>query len=312
MSSNFLSELHRRLGGVHARQRLGIEDEAPQRIFGGGLNFFHPENWYSVHSMMRLVLKASGLYWRGRHNTTRIRVNHNDIVIPRLPKAFDGYTLMHLSDLHVDMYPPALHALIERVEGLEYDACMLTGDYRAWTYGPIDASMAGMRSLLTRLPQPIYGVLGNHDSIRMLPLLEDMGVRMLINECVTLERAGASVFLAGVDDAHYYRVDSLQHAGANIPDDAVSILLSHTPEIYRQASHAGFDLMLSGHTHGGQICLPGGFALTLDADCPRSMGAGLWRHHRMQGYTSVGTGTCIVEVRLNCLPEIAMHHLRCG
>lgn len=312
MSSKFVSDLHQRLGGVHARQRLGIEDERPLRIFGGGLNFFHPENWYSIHSMMRYALKLSGIYWRGRRNTTRHRVVHNDIVIPGLPVAFDGYTLLHLTDLHVDMYPPALHALMERVQGLDYDACVMTGDYRAWTYGPIEASMAGMRSLLTILKQPIYGVLGNHDSIRMLPELEDMGVQMLINESAAIEQDGASIHLAGVDDAHYYRVDNLQRAAAQIPEDAVSILLSHTPEVYRQASHGGFDLMLSGHTHGGQICLPGGYPLTLDADCPRYMGAGAWRYHDMQGYTSVGAGTCIVEVRLNCPPEISMHHLRCA
>ncbi|NOY62476.1 MAG: metallophosphoesterase, partial [Gammaproteobacteria bacterium] len=72
-----------------------------------------------------------------------------------------------------------------------------------------------------------------------------------------------------------------------------------------------FSAMLCGHTHGGQICLPGGYALTWDARCPRSMSAGAWRYHRMVGYTSVGSGASVVDVRLNCPPEITLHRL-CG
>jgi hypothetical protein len=86
------------------------------------------------------------------------------------------------------------------------------------------------------------------------------------------------------------------------PHDEFSILLSHTPEIYRQAAHAGFDLRLSGHTHGGQICLPGAIPITLDSVLPRRMGSGAWRYHGMADYTSVGAGSCIVAVRLNCPP----------
>jgi uncharacterized protein len=139
--------------------------------------------------------------------------------------------------------------------------------------------------------------------------LEAMGVQMLLNKSVCLQRGGQEIHLAGVDDAHYYRVDNIEKAAQEIPLDAVSILLSHTPEIFRQATHAGFDLFFCGHTHGGQICLPGGFPLTLDARCPRQLGSGAWQHGSMQGYTSVGAGTSIVEVRINCPPEITLHTL---
>ncbi|RMG37353.1 MAG: metallophosphoesterase [Gammaproteobacteria bacterium] len=307
---HILERLEGRLGPVHARQRLGIEQEKDQQVFGGGMNFFHPENWYSTHSLIRYVLQLSGLYRRGRRNALDIRVRRNSVVLPGLPPAFDGFTLLHMSDLHADMYPQATAALAETVAGLDYDACVITGDYRAQTCGPIDRSMQEMAGLCTQLRQPIYAVLGNHDSIRMLPHLEEMGIRVLLNEQVAIEREGAAIHLAGVDDAHFYRVDNLEKAAEGIPADAVSILLSHTPEIYRQAAHAGFDLMLCGHTHGGQICLPGGIPLTLDAKCPRYMGRGAWRYHRMQGYTSAGAGTCIVSVRINCPPEVTLHTLR--
>jgi len=134
----------------------------------------------------------------------------------------------------------------------------------------------------------------------------------LLNECETVSRGEQRIYLAGIDDAHFYRVDNIEKAASDIPHDAFSILLSHTPEIYRQAAHAGFDLLLSGHTHGGQICLPGSVPITLDAALPRHMGAGGWTYHDMAGYTSVGVGSSIVAVRINCLPEITLHRLRCA
>jgi hypothetical protein len=144
----------------------------------------------------------------------------------------------------------------------------------------------------------------------MVPALEEMGIRTLINEAEPLVREGRRLHLAGVDDAHFYRVDNIEKAATRIPQDECSILLSHTPEIYRQAAHAGFDLLLSGHTHGGQICLPGAIPLTLGSMLPRRMGAGSWRYGRMIGYTSVGVGSSIVAARINCPPEITLHELR--
>ncbi len=310
MDKDILEALERRLGAVHAKQRLGIEKEIEPRIFGKGLNFFHPENWYSVHSFIRGSLKFAGLYWRGRRNARHIRVKHNEIRLAGLHRAFDGFTILHISDPHVDMYPAATQALIERIRSLDYDLCVLTGDYRAATFGPFADAIAGMARVREALTPPVYGVLGNHDSIQMVPQLEEMGVGMLLNESVEIDRQGAVIYLAGIDDAHYFRVDNIEKAAHGLPNDRVSILLSHTPEIYRQAAHAGFDLLLCGHTHGGQICLPGGYPVTLDSRCPRYMGSGPWQYQGMIGYTSAGSGTCIVSVRLNCPPEITLHRLR--
>lgn len=310
MDSTLLEQLERRLGAVHARLRLGIEEESSPQVFGRGINFFHPENWYSSHSLLRLLLKLSGFYWRGRRNTLNFKITENILELPHLPAAFEGFTLLHLSDLHTDMPSPVTEALIQAISNMNYDAVVLTGDYRAMTFGDIEASMAGMRMLCTELKQPVYAVLGNHDTIRMVPVLEEMGIRMLLNESVALRRDGQEIHLAGIDDAHYYRVDNIEKAALQIPRGAVSILLSHTPEIYLQAAHAGFDLFFCGHTHGGQICLPGGFPLILEARCPRRLGRGTWRHGEMQGYTSAGAGTSIVEVRINCPPEITLHTLR--
>jgi len=309
MSQEIFDYLEQRLGHVHVRQRLGIEAEYEARVFHRGLSLFHLENWYSVHSLIRNSLRVAGLYGRGRRNAHDIQVRRHDVAIPKLPKAFDGYTILQISDPHVDLSQSITQVLVERIRSLDYDLCVFTGDYRAKTFGPFDTVLEAMDRVRTGLKGPVYGILGNHDTIRMVPGLEAIGIQMLLNEWVPLERAGARVYLSGIDDAHYYRVDNIQKAAHDIPHDEVSILLSHTPEIYREAAHTDFNLMLCGHTHGGQICLPGGIPVITDAHCPRYMARGSWKYHNMIGYTSVGSGAIIVDVRLNCPPEITLHRL---
>ncbi len=309
MDDDVIAKLERRLGRLHARQRLGIEDDHEARVFGGGLNFFHIENWYSAQSLIRACLTVAGLRARALRNAERVELRRNPIASPRLPAAFEGFTILHLTDLHVDMNPGAMARVAELARGLDYDLAVLTGDYRGQTYGPFEATLAGLAALRAHLKGPVYGVLGNHDSVRMVPALEEMGIRMLLNEAVTIERDGTQIHLAGIDDAHYFRVDNIEKAASPIPDGAFAMLLSHTPEIYRQAAHAGFDLLLSGHTHGGQICLPGQIPITLDSVLPRRLGAGAWQHGKMRGYTSVGAGSSVVAVRYNCPPEITLHRL---
>jgi uncharacterized protein len=312
MHEDILAQLEQRLGRLHARQRLGIERDHEAQVFGQGLTMVHLENWNFAHSIIRGALKLSGLYWRARRNAGRVMVRRNDIRFRDLPPRFDGFTILHISDMHVDMNEVAMQRLIELVDDMRYDLCVLTGDYRGKTFGPFEAALDGVGRVRSHLREPIYGVLGNHDTIQMVPGLEAMGRRMLLKECAVIARGDQRIFLAGVDDAHFYRVDNIEKAALQIPDGEFSILLSHTPEIYRQAAHADFNLMLSGHTHGGQICLPGSIPITLEAALPRRMGAGPWQHHNMIGYTSVGAGSSVVPVRLNCPPEITLHRLHCG
>jgi hypothetical protein len=279
-------------------------------IFGHGINFFHPENWYSVHSIIRNVLKLTGLYRRGCKNAERIWIRHNEVKFQDLPSLFDGFTILHISDMHVDMNPGAMQRLMEFLPEIKYDICVLTGDFRGNTFGPYDATLEGLAQVRSHLRESVYGVLGNHDTIRMIPGMEEMGIRMLLNECDSIVRGDQRMHLAGIDDAHYYRADNLKIAGSQIPHGEFSILLSHTPEIYREAAESGFKLLLSGHTHGGQVCLPRSIPITLDSVLPRRMGAGSWEYREMVGYTSVGVGSSIVAVRFNCPPEITLHHLR--
>jgi uncharacterized protein len=305
MTQDILSDLERRLGPLHAKQRLGIETDQ-------GLNFFHVENWYSIHSVIRNALRLTGLYGRGLRNAERVELRHNDVTLRQLPASFEGFSILHISDMHADMNAGAMSRLIELVGGLRYDICALTGDFRGPTFGPFDAALESVARVRSHLTGQLFAVLGNHDTIRMVPGLEQMGIRVLINESEPIQRGQELIHLAGIDDAHFYRVDNIEKASAGIPADAFSILLSHTPEVYRQAAHAGFRLLLAGHTHGGQICLPGSIPITLSSALPRRYGAGAWKYHDMVGYTSVGAGSSIVPVRLNSRPEITLHRLRRG
>jgi predicted MPP superfamily phosphohydrolase len=307
-----LATLEPRLGPVHVRQRLGLEHDYEAHVFRKGTHFFHIENWYSIHGLIRGSLRLVGLLGRGRRNALAIEVRRHEVPLPHLPEAFDGFTVLQLSDLHIDINAEFVDALIECVRPLEYDLCVITGDYRARTFGPFEAALAGLKHLWPHLRGPVYAVLGNHDTIRLVPGMEAIGYKLLINECVRIKRAGAAIYLAGIDDAHFYRLEDFHRAALSIPSKAVSILLSHTPEVYRHAAHAGFDLMLCGHTHGGQICLPGGIPLLTEATSPRALARGAWRYQDLMGYTSVGTGTCIVDVRINCPPEVTLHRLQCA
>jgi uncharacterized protein len=312
MHEDLLAKLEQRLGRVHARQRLGIEIGHEAQVFGQGLTFFHLENWYSIHSVIRTTLKLTGLYGRGTRNAERVVVRHNDVRFRQLPPLFDGFTILHISDLHADTSEAAMRRVVKLVAGQRYDICVLTGDFRGKTFGPFEAALDGVSQVRAQLKGPVYGVLGNHDTIQMVPGLEAMRIQMLLNESVAIARDGQRIYIAGIDDAHFFRVDNIEKAASQIPEGEFSILLSHTPEIYRQAAHADFDFILSGHTHGGQICLPGSIPVTLESKLPRRMGSGAWQYHKMIGYTSTGAGSSVVAVRFNCPPEITLHHLRRG
>ena len=302
--------LEQRVNPSHLKQRLGIELDREQKIFSQGPNFFHIENWYSIHAFIRNTLRLSLLHRRGQKNALDLQVTQNTLTLPQLPDAFEGYRILHISDLHIDVNDKIPLVLADTISKLEYDLCVITGDLRARTFGPYHDALDAMKVVRNHITTPVYAVLGNHDTIQMVPGLEAMGIDVLLNESVMIEKAGQSLYLSGIDDPHYYEAHNIEKASYDIPGDSTSILLSHSPEPYQHAAHAGFDVFLCGHTHGGQICLPGGIPLMRNARCPRKFCNGSWDFHNMQGYTSKGSGVSVVDVRYNCPPEITLHTLQ--
>jgi predicted MPP superfamily phosphohydrolase len=173
--------------------RLGIEADHEAQVFGHGINYFHIENLPPSHIAIRLCLTISGLYGRGQRNATQIELRQHDVISARLPEAFDRFTLLQLSDLHVEMSEGAMMRLAAMLPNIDYDLCVLTGDYRAQTFGAYEPALAGMEKICSMLKRPIYGGLGNHDTIRMVPGLEDMGIQMLLNENHAIERGGKQI-----------------------------------------------------------------------------------------------------------------------
>jgi len=154
----------------------------------------------------------------------------------------------------------------------------------------------------------IFGVLGNHDSAAMVPPMEDLGIRVLLNETTTLERAGDSLHVTGVDDVHRFHTDDA-HAALETAPDGFCVALVHSPEITEVAARR-HRLYLTGHTHGGQICYPSGRPIAQEAIRFGDKCAGLWRHGDMMGYTSRGLGACVVPFRSFCPGEVVTITLR--
>ena len=306
-----LESLKHRLGEDHLRERLLRQANhwAGRSHMGEGL--FRVDQWISIDRLARAALKATGLWERAHRNIYDFEVVEVEWRFPTLPAAFDGFRLLQLTDLHVDVDPDLPERIASRVRDIPHDAAVFTGDYRDTTYRDHAPSMRAIVPVIEATRTPRFGILGNHDFIEKVPDLEAAGLPMLLNEAAPIERGSDRIWIAGVDDPHFYHSHDFARARKDIPQDAFSILLCHTPEAHREAAQYGFDLMLSGHTHAGQICIPGGRHLMCPVrNLPARYIKGKWSSGPMHGYTSRGTGCCGVPARLNCPPEITVHVLR--
>jgi len=239
-----------------------------------------------------------------------IRIVENEVRLVGLPPAFEGFRLLQLADLHCDLDPAIVDTVLSRLHALAYDFAVLTGDYHNRVRDEHDISLEQMGRLIPHLKAPALAILGNHDFIEKVAYLEAAGLKVLLNETHPVEREGGRLWICGIDDPHFFHTHDLQAARRGVPAGEMAILLSHSPETYHEAEALGYRLLLAGHTHGGQLCLPGGFPILRNAPVPRAMLAGPWRFGRLAGYTSRGTGACGVAARLFCPPEITIHILK--
>jgi predicted MPP superfamily phosphohydrolase len=297
-----------RLGPELAARRSKLEEakEAAVARHAAGEVFSF---WHMVDVTVPYILRLTGFLGRGRANAARIQVTRNVVPIRGLPEVLNGFTLLHLTDLHADTSENAMRALPQALNGLSYDLCVVTGDFRGRTFGPFARTVEIVRDVAVAIRVPMLGVLGNHDTARIVPDLEAIGIRMLMNEAVAVERGGERLWVAGVDDPHYYRTDDISAAVSRVPAGEPVVLLAHSTERFAAAIGAGVGLMLCGHTHGGQICLPGSIPILTSTMMPRWLASGPWRHGGMHGYTSRGVGTSSVDARFNCPPEVVLHTL---
>jgi len=294
-----------------AINRFRMETENLKSRRGGGYGRQHSNLLWSIVLTAKWALKISGQYGRGVRNAYALTVPETELSFASLPAAFNGFTLLHLTDLHLDRMDHLVERALEVWQGRSVDLCVLTGDYRGRIHGRHHETIRRMARLLAGIDarEGFVGVLGNHDDCHMVQPLESLGMRLLINESFLLTRGADQIRIIGTDDVHYYYTDqalnALEAAGGEF-----CIALVHSPELYVEAARLGVDLYLCGHTHGGQIALPGGFAPLRHLRVGRRFYRGLWRHGSMQGLTNCGLGTCGMPIRFNTRGEMRVLRLR--
>ncbi len=302
--------LRERFGEVLFAKRLEKQSKHESEQVFQGKKLFNPDKIPQFYPIIEGIFRLLGLYNRGHRNFLNVQVVENEVCFKTLPPAFDGYRVLHLSDLHLDLDSDLTPRIIEKLECLDYDLVLITGDYRDDTKGCTQKALENMKRICAVLNKPTYGVTGNHDPIEIILPLEQMGLKMLINETVSIEKGAESITIAGIDDPHYYETHDFEKLSRLVSKDTFTILLSHAPETHKQASELDIDFTLAGHTHGGQICLPGNIVIFHNGDCPSYMNTGNWTYKSIKGYTSRGTGGCQLPLRFNCPGEITVHTLR--
>ena len=274
--------------------------------------WFNLTSFLSYRVLYTWTFRLTGLYEKGLQNALDMRVAEKTFCFPDLPKSFDGFRILFLVDLHLDGQEGLTEKIISLIQDLEVDLCLVGGDIRMETYGPMSPCLRHLKRLLkaVRSRHGILGVLGNHDCIEMSPDFEEAGIIMLINDCWDIQRNGSRIWIVGVDDPHYYRVDDARQAFRRVPEDDFAIFLAHSPEAYKTASVFNPRLYLCGHTHAGQIRFPGQGPILTNSRAPRFTAEGDWQYRSMIGYTSRGVGASGVPLRYNCPGEITLITLK--
>jgi len=296
---------------VRARTRLRelVSCQITASPFKYLLNF---EDAFYYHIFMKTVFRIMGVFELGRRNALNIEKRETTFYFSDLPPAFDNYKILLLTDLHLDGVEGLTEKLIDIVRQVPVDLCILGGDYRMEIYGPFDEALFHLRKLLPAIQarDGTIAILGNHDCLEIVDSLQKDGITFLVNNSTRLARDGDHMWLAGVDDPHYYRSHNLEQAFEGIPRGAFSIFLAHSNEVYREALSYGPKLYLCGHCHSGQIQLPPFGPVFTHSSAPRYMSSGVWRFGSMHGYTSGGVGVSGVPVRYNSKGEVTVITLR--
>ena len=271
----------------------------------------------AASSSVRWLAGVAGLSGRIARTALDIQRTELELAFDHLPPAFDGYTIVQIADPHFDSLPGLDAAIAAAIDGLAADLVVLTGDYRMIDTGAFDRrSLTRALGLLQDAINPADGVLailGNHDTATMIEVLEgDFGIRVLVNETVDLRRGRDRLEIVGTDDPHRFHgaraADFLERLGAATE---FRIALVHSPELASPMAELGAALYLCGHTHSGQICLPGGRPLICQLHAERALARGLWRRGEMVGYTSAGAGVSgSLPLRLNSRSEVVRIRLR--
>ena len=288
--------------------------ENGNRFIGPGGPHKSLSDWFfeCVVKCLGVLLHSSGLFRIGFDNARDIKLKRIELTFGNLPEAFDGYRVLHITDPHLDMFEGLGEGIARAVREADADICVMTGDYRAGHDGPYKQIIPDMKRILSAIEAPdgTFATLGNHDDHRMGRAFEELGIRLLANETVRVFRGNETFTITGIDDVHRFYTPAAGEALKDGGGDGFSMALVHSPEMAGEAAEAGHDLYLCGHTHGGQICLPGGKPVVTHLTRHHGYARGFWRCGEMIGYTSPGAGCSGLPVRFFCRGEVTLFTLR--
>jgi predicted MPP superfamily phosphohydrolase len=247
---------------------------------------------------------------KGIDEANSLSLERVEIFLDRLPKALDGFKIIHLSDTHHSPFTSLEHIrrAISVANRLRPDMFVLTGDYvshESEYIAPVAAELGRLKAEFG-----VHACLGNHDHWTDADLVTHLfrgeGINVLVNQGSRFEAKGASFWLAGVDDHMVGKTDLPAALRGSFPDE-MKLLLAHNPVIFREAARWGVDLTLSGHTHGGQIKFRDEDKRLLPR---RKLTSGLHSRKNSQIYITRGIGTVVLPMRFQCPPEISFLELR--
>jgi len=258
---------------------------------------------------------AAGMaLYAGEISRHELSVEEHTVHLTRLPDAFRGMRIVQVSDFHYAEFTEAwfLREMVRRINQLRADMVVLTGDFVS--FGPMPKSwarrwMPACAAILSGIACPLrYASLGNHDysvGVRYVAApLREHGIPVLINSSQALERDGQRVWLAGLGSVCEFGADPDRAIPRAVSQEPV-ILLAHEPDILPDMARYNVDLMLSGHTHGGQVRIPFLPPIHLPPYGHRYV-EGWFRSGPTQMYVNRGIGTTGVPFRLRCPPEITV------
>jgi len=262
------------------RRRLVEQEGRIHAVRRGRRGALHFENMPRLHKTLEFLLRLTLTKDRGVRNALDVRAEEVGIVFGNLPAGFDNTRILLVTDLHIDGMDWLAEKIISVADVVDYDFCILGGDYSFGSAREGGLAYSRMREVAARLraKSRVFAILGNHDRYSIGELLEGCGVEVLVNESVCFEKDGDKIYLSGLDDCHYYGADDIELADGGIDAGAFKILVCHSPEAYRQAAEA----------------------------VPRRLLKGEWRYDGMCGYTSRGAGASGVAVRYFCPPEMTV------
>ncbi len=251
-------------------------------------------------------------------------ITHQQLYLPRLSKAFQGYRLVHITDIHADdtfMVAGRLAGLVETINTLQPDLIAITGDFVTSYRRDIKATLSHLSNL--RAKDGVFGVLGNHDHPAGVEWVRDClqagHVQELNNKTYTLRRGDQMLHLVGMDDLWptnhgtpapiWTHLPLLNQLTTSLPNEGAAILLVHEPDFADVAAYnKRLDLQISGHSHGGQVRIPFYGPLILPA-LSHKYPKGLYSIKNMLLYTNRGLGMLPPQLRFDCRPEIAVMDL---